>query len=738
MRFFVLVLLLGLTVLQARPKVALVLSGGGARGGAHLGVIKVLEQNNIPVDMIIGTSIGSVIGGLYASGKSSEEIENILNETDWMRYITTDYVREQIPMRQKELDYIYQGHIGLSINKNNDVVLPTGLLKREPLLVYFHTLTKDVSDIEEFDKLSIPFVAIATNIQNGQPVILRSGSLAEAMYASSAIPGGFQPIRINGVDLVDGGLSQNFPIEIAQKMGAEVIIAVDVSEPFEKDFEVDSYFEVMGQMVNILMRKNADESIKKLSTDDILLTPDLEGYTGLDADKYAEIIQKGEDVANKKLSTLQKLKLDDKEYEAYKKQYRKTHTKQQVVIDAIEIKNDTFIDNRAILQRLSVKVGDLYDEERLARDMINLYHLMLFDRVEYALVQKDGKNILQIITTPNSNINGEILLSLGFEDDFKGHSAYSMKLGYLMHAINSYNAQLRTHLEIGRKQRAYSEFYQPLDPLERFYIKPSLRYEKTVDIFPAERYYANLIAGNIEIEYSRYGGSGVIGTHIGRDFSAELGVSAYEDTTQINLGLLGSPKPKHTYRSRPIFATLKYDSLDNVNFPTKGVAAYVEWTKEGAISGSDYNYEQIFLDTEFPLNLTSNNLTFHLKYGLTYKKEDNATRLYGTYTLGGLFNLSGYAPYSFNDDNMVLGVLQYRYQLRDAGFLGVLDTPLYIGFSLESGKTWSSKQSMQLKDLSYGGSIYLAADTFLGPFYLAYGRADSGTDSFYLYLGEKF
>ena len=738
MRFFLLFLLIFLTLVEARPKVALVLSGGGARGGAHLGVIKVLEQNNIPIDMIVGTSIGSVVGGLYASGKSSDEIEKILKDTEWTRYITTDYVRSDIPMRQKELDYIYQGHIGLSINKKNEVVLPTGLLKREPLLMFFHTLTQDVSDINHFDKLSIPYVAIATNIQNGQPVVLRSGSLAEAMYASSAIPGGFQPIKINDIDLVDGGLSKNFPIEIAKEMGADVIIAVDVSEPFEKDFEVESYLEVMGQMVNILMRKNADESIDKLRAEDILLTPDLQGYSGLDADKYAEIIQKGEDVANANLANLKRLSLDNQAYAFYKQKHRLKHNRKKIVIDAIEVKNDTFIDNRAITQRLSVKVGDVYDEERLAKDMISLYHLMLFDRVEYDLVQKDGKNILQIVTTPSSNINGEILVSLGFEDDFKGHSAYSLKLGYLMHAINSYNAQWRTHLEIGRRMRAYSEFYQPLDPLERFYIKPSLRYEKTVDVFPAER-HSNDVAGNVEIEYSRYGGSGIFGMHLGRCFAAEVGASVYKDATKINLALAGEQKPDYKYDARPIFATLKYDSLDNVNFPTSGVAAYMRWTKEGVISGSDYNYEQLYFDTEFPVSFAANNLTLHLKYGTTYKKNDeDVKRLYGTYTLGGLFNLSGYAPYSFNDDNIALGVLQYRYQLRNAGFLGVLDTPLYVGFSVESGKTWSSQENAKLKDFHYGGSVYVAADTFIGPFYLAYGRADNGTDSFYLYLGEKF
>jgi NTE family protein len=169
------------------------------------------------------------------------------------------------------------------------------------------------------------------------------------------------------------------------------------------------------------------------------------------------------------------------------------------------------------------------------------------------------------------------------------------------------------------------------------------------------------------------------------------------------------------------------------------VKSQLLWSKEGAVSGSDYDYEQIYFNFEKPLSFYANNFTLHLKYGHTYKRNDTEiNRLYGTYTLGGLFNLSGYAPYSFNDDNMALGVLKYRYQLRESGFFGVLNTPLYIGCSLESGNTWQYKKDFKWSELHHSMSVYMAADTFIGPFYFAYGRADDGENSFYLYLGEKF
>jgi NTE family protein len=214
----------------------------------------------------------------------------------------------------------------------------------------------------------------------------------------------------------------------------------------------------------------------------------------------------------------------------------------------------------------------------------------------------------------------------------------------------------------------------------------------------------------------------------------------YDDDVLINLEIEDMLDiPKDNYKARPIYATLKLDSLDNVNFPKNGTKLDVKWNKDG-VFGGDYDYEQISLSLEQPFTFYSNNFTLHLKYGDTYKKseDDSVNRFYGTYTLGGLFNLSGYVPYSFNGDSLALGILKYRYQLRDSGFFGVLDTPLYVGFSLETGNVWSYENSFEFKDLHNSMSLYAAADTVLGPFYLAYGHADDGENSFYLYLGEKF
>ena len=729
--FFVFILIVTSLLAENRPKIALVLSGGGARGGAHVGVLKVLEEKKIPIDFIVGTSMGALVGGLYASGKTPKEIDTLLTTTNWQEYIRTDFNRADTPMRKKEIEYRYQGRLGLGINAQNEIVVPTGVLRRQPMLFKFLNETQDAEHIKDFDNFGIPFRAIATNIKNGDRVVLKSGSLAKAIYASASIPGGFQPINIDGIDLVDGGVSDNIPIDVARKMGADIIIAVDVSENFDDELDVNSYFVVMGQLVNILMRKNANKSISTLSKRDILLTPDLDGFSGLDADKYVQIIQRGVEVAENSYETkLKPLSLSDEEYEKYKKKHRGLRVRSSPVIDEIVIDNPTYLSNESILKRLHIHVGEKLDEKQLRADLLHMYNMMIFDSIDYEVKKVDGKNILLITTKPSWDNHGEIRFSLGIEDDFKGHSAYSIKLGYTMFGINSYGGEWKNDFEIGRNKLAKTEFFQPLDPMQRYYLKPSVTYAERLDYFPIKVYIPSL-SGNRELELQRYGATMAAGMHITTNYEFEAGISAYYDNIKID-----SFSVNNNYDARPLYISFKSDSLDNLNFPNKGVKSSIIWTKEFEELGSDYDYEQIYLDFEKPFSFDSHNVTLYLKYGNTY--ESDAMAMAGTFTLGGLFNLSGYAPYILNNENMFLGVLKYRYQIKDGGFFGSLNAPLYAGFSVEIGDAWGKDYSVTYDKAKKSATVYVAADTFLGPFYLAYGATADGEQSAYLYLGEKF
>ncbi len=730
--FLIFLILLNFLHASQRPKIALVLSGGGARGGAHVGVLKVLEAKKIPIDFIVGTSMGAFIGGLYASGKTPKQIETMLIETKWKDFVRTDFVRKDTTMREKEREYYYQGKLKAGVNVNNEIVLPSGVFNRQPMLQKYQKETQDVAQITNFDNLFIPFRSVATNIKNGKAVVLSSGSLARAIYASTAVPGGFQPINIDGVDLVDGGISQNIPIEIAQQMGADVVIAVDVSEDFDEDMDVNSYFTVVGQLMNILMRKNANESIAHLREQDILLTPNLDGFSGLDTDKYISIIQAGEDVAQKEYDKkLKKLSLSKEEYLAYL-DYQKLHVEhKEIIIDKIVIKNPTYVNSEMISSRLSIKEGEVFDGEVLRKDILDIYNLGLFDEINYNIVEKDNKNILELSTAPSWDNHGEINFSLGIEDDFSGHSTYSLKAGYTMFGLNSYGGEWRSDVEIGRNKRLYTEYFQPLTPTQRFYFKSALLYNDRNEYVPATS--ADIpLPGNLDIDMERYGGNVGLGTYLFDNVELELGVAGYKDNIEAKL-----TQVQANYDSRQIYSSLRVDTLDNLNFPNTGWGVRGKWIQESQELGSDYDFQQIYFSVEKPFTFGNHNITTYIKYGETYN-QDGKTSLIDGFTLGGLFNLSGFAPYSLNDDNLFLGVIKYRYRLREAGFFGTLGTPLYAGFSAEVGNAWDYRENINFQEMYKSGTIYIAADTLFGPFYLAYGHSDDSQSAFYLYLGEKF
>ncbi|QOP45776.1 patatin-like phospholipase family protein [Sulfurimonas paralvinellae] len=730
MKFFLLLFLLGsILFAQDRPKIALVLSGGGARGGAHVGVLKVLEKNRIPIDMIIGTSMGSFMGGLYAAGETPEELEKMLVTTDWNHYIKADFDREKIPMQRKKLDYTYQGKMGVGVNAENELVFPTGVLKREPLLLYFDQLTSNVKDIQNFDELSISFRAVATDIKNGDAVVLKSGSLAKAIYASSAIPGGLQPININGIDLIDGGVSDNIPIDVARKMGADIIIAVDVSENFSETLDVDSYLVVMGQLVDILMRKNANESLKLLSDKDILIVPQLKSYSGLDVEHYAAIVEAGYQEALKSEKKLQTLSVSKEAYAKYRAKHRMKHQAKELVIDAIEIENDTYLSDEIIKRHIRQKVGMPLNDTMLREDILALYHLTVFDSVSYKVVQKNGRNILHITTTPSWNNHGDLLFSIALDDDFNGHSSYSLKAGYMMYGINSLGAEWRTSLEIGKKQHYMTEFYQPIDYMQMFYLRPFLSYEKMTYVVPTDS------LGNQELKSTGYGGGLAFGANLTSSFKTELNIAAYRDRSDVAVF-----DYSEKFNARQLNLIFLYDSLDNYNFPNSGALGEVNFKKDAKAWGSDYDYEQLYGKIQKPLTYKDNTFILNAKLGKTNIKSQTAGQVtvYDKFELGGMFNLSGYQRYKFAGNNVAFASAMYRYRIKNGGFFGSLGMPLYAGATLESGTTWNEGKHLHASDLKSSGSIFVAADTPLGAFYFTYGRANSRNDSFYLYLGEKF
>ncbi len=743
-----------------RPRIGLVLSGGGARGGAHLGVIKAFERHNIPIDAIVGTSMGAFVGGLYASGMSSLEIDRLLTKVDWTKVITFDYDRTQIPFRRKQLQLAFPGNAKVGVNKENEIVFGTGLFKRQSMLKFLKEKTYNVQDVTDFDDLRIPFRAVASRLEDGQTVVLSKGSLAESIYASLAIPGGFDPIMIDGDVLVDGGVADNLPIDVMrEEMDVDYIIAVDISTPYDEHARFDNYLTVMGQLVNILMRKNVDETIADMqgSENEILVTPDLSGYGSLDVDKYSQIIATGElkadEIYNSELSHLSLYESDYYRYLA-----ERPHPKKFVppVIDKIELENDTYLNDKAILSRLHIKLGKPLDHVELDKDIADIYNLMIFDDVSYKVVEENGLNVLKIITTPSWEINGQIKFAFGFEDNFDGHSDYSVKFEYVKFGLNSYAGEWRTRFNFGQDNLLLTELYQPIDAYEHFYLRPTLFYRnKKVYVSPTilTNYTIETdLDETFTMQAKEYGGSLGLGANITKDLQLEVGGVVKRVNPSANFLVEGNSTLQYVTQSGEasvynIYANLQFDDLDNAFFPRRGYRAALQYRYSNQYKGEPSTFSQYFFNAAGAYTFGRHTFSPRLKVGSTFDTENfsNSQDFTSYFTLGGLFNLSGLPTNAVTGSNMAFGALIYRYRLSDDGFFGSLLMPLYAGVSIESGAAWygsdlitNSSDSFSSDMLLYSGSAYIAADTILGPFYLGFGSTELDYYSLYISLGQSF
>ncbi len=756
MRVLLLIALAGMAMLCAaeRPKIGLVLSGGGARGGAHLGIIRVFEEHRIPIDAIVGTSMGAFVGGLYASGLSVNRIESLLTDTDWNRFVSTDYDRRNIPFRRKALQRDFPGNMHLGIDAANTFSMASGLFRRQYMLQFLKSLTFPVSDRNDFDHLPIPFRAVATDLDNGETAVLSQGSLAKSIYASLAIPGVFDPIVIDGRTLVDGGISDNLPLDVMRReMDVDVIVVVDISTPFKKK-SYESIFDVIGQMTDIMTRRNVEKNLATLQRSEILITPDLKEFSPLDSEAFPTIIRRGEIAAKESLTgPLGSLSMRPEAYRRYRAELDGARRVDECpVIDEVRIDNPTWLNDAAIRSRLHIEPGDRPRFAQVQKELQNIYDMMIFDEVDCRYGDENGSMVMTVAATPSKDVNGRLKFAFGFEDDFNGHSDYSVKMEYLMFGINSYGGEWRNRLTIGIEKLVFTELYQPLDALQRYFVRPRLFYRNkklyvTPTILTGHDTSAPLDE-SVSLQARETGGALSLGRNFGNVFKIEGGTVVKQVEPSMDRFIVDGNKTVYEHLSKrqslvQYYADVESDTFDNPFFPSEGFVFSGRLLRAHTIRNGDTDYTQAYGDVTGALSRGHHTLLMHLKGGKSFdtKNFDAGQDFNAFFTLGGLFNLSGLPTNAVTGDEMLFGALIYRYRITKKGFFGSLSFPLYAGLSAETGDAWyahySDNPSLK-EDILYAGSAYLAAETPLGPFYFAWGMARGGYHALYLSLGKSF
>jgi NTE family protein len=707
-----------------RPKICLVLSGGGARGAAHVGVLKVLEEYRVPVDCIVGTSMGALVGAGYATGTSIAEMEKINAE------ITTELLfkeappRDELSMRRKVDDYLpYIGpEFGIG---GTGFGLPKGVVTGVQLETVLRRLAK-AKGYHNFDRLPIQYRAVATDLVTGKAVVFSRGELANVMRASMSVPGAVAPAEFGGKIMVDGMLTSNLPVETARAMGADIIIAVNVGTPLLKRDELTSILGVTGQMLSILTEQNVQKSLASLKTADILITPELGDYSTGDFDNLPKISPLGEEAARKQAERLAQLSLPPNEYAALRKRQTVAVLPDLSPVDEIRFENLQRVNPQSVQAVMETKVGKPIDQKQLDLDMRRIYGTGDFEHVNYRYLDESGKRVLAVDAVEKSWGPDYLHFGLGLSSDFKGDAFYNLLATYRQTWINSLGAEWRTDVQFGRTGMLYTEFYQPLNPEGWFFVAPYAGVaRRSTYIYQG---YERLASYDIS--------SDRVGVDAGMEFrqygTVRLGIEGGKVEPKLDTGPQSLSPGEPSITQGAYTARVFFDRMDNVNFPRLGWGGRLNVYDSTSQLGADSNYTK--WDAEANAVYSYGNHTFNLAVRAGGKIGTNTLPNYDQFQWGGFLRQSGYRTDQLYGENLAYGRLMYYHRI----LRGSLLEGAYGGFSLEAGKVADPLVPGNPDGLLKSGSIFVAMDSPIGPAYLGYGHAQDGNSSFYFYLGLPY
>jgi len=723
------------STLKKTPKVCLALSGGGARGFAHIGVLKQLEALHIPIDCIAGTSMGAVIGGLYASGLPASEIEKRL-ESLKLNDIALDRIdRRELPQSLREEDEQYPLGATLGLSKDG-VRLPTGVVQASQFQELLQNWTAHLPPEMDFDRLPIPFRAIATDLETGKMVVFNSGSLHKAIRASMAAPGVFAPIEIDGRLLADGGLVRNLPVDIARSMGADIVIAVNIGTPLLPRDRLQTLFSVSQQMVNILTEQNVEVQKASLRSDDILIEPDLGGIGFMDFDRAKDATAIGEKAASALTSRLTALALVPHLY-TVTQQMRLNPQLPPIRIQFVDIHTDGAIPVSDIRRQLAIQTGSLYNAEEINRKLARLNNTRDFDSISHELVQRDGEYGIAI-NAKGKNWGPHFLrFGLSLDSGFDGTGGFRLQVGHRRPWLTDSGLEWRNDVEFGNTIKLHTELRQPLYEREGTYLTPFLEFNDDT---------ANLYQGNVRLaEYDlRSEKAGVeLAFRIGEQSKlgeARLGLNFNHYSVRPKLGGVFIRNPDGTLSNASLESAdlqqfgiktgIVIDQLSDPSFPREGYKLSSNLFL--GLDTSHKNYQEFSFDSIWAKSV--NNHSINLKFsGAGLFQSDTQIRGLGS-VLGGFQRLSAYQQDQFRGNYMLYGSATYL--LRAVNF-EMAGQSLFLGSSLEAGNVWDTGKDISAPSLKKSISLFAGFNSFMGPIYLGFAVGQGGARNVFFQLGRQ-
>lgn len=717
---FILALLVccGLAVpAMAEPvRTALVLGGGGARGAAHIGVLEVLERERIPIDCVVGTSMGALVAGSYAAGLSPKKMRKKLAEADWTDIFLDVADFSQLSYRKKKVSQRYLPGTELGVT-HKGFQLQSGVVAGEKIKLFFNQLVDSNLGERNIEQLAIPLAIVATDIGTGERVVFREGSLTQAMRASMSVPGLMAPVEYKGRKLVDGGLVDNVPVVLGRELcNADRVIAVNVGSPLREPENIGSMFSVTAQMIGTLTKQNVERSLSSLTGQDIYIYPDLGTIKASEFARYDEAADAGRAGAEKQLMFLRTLSVDQNTYSAWKKK-NKYAPKTEIVIDEVRIAPTKRIHRDYVARQIQQLPGTLLDRPELEQDLIRIYGDGFYQNVDYRVVNENDKNILEVVAREKDASLDYLIFGFSIDNEYRQESNFNFRAAYRNTWLNSYGGEFFASADVGGKPRVELDFYQPLDTRHHFFVEPNyLRKREEISIFIDDERIAEY---QLDTSYTEV----VLGSNLGGYGQSRLGWRDYHVNGSADLSSIALPDVNERFGG--FLYELNLDRRNRLYFPSHGWRADISY-----FDSHHEDYSKLAADLGGAYKLGDYVLSIRTAYITSVKGQ---LPIYDAVMLGGFLKMSGYAS------NQILGDEAFYGHLRTEKIIGRmplgLNGDLRLGFGLEAAKLEKNYTMSVGDDWLDSGVIYLGGETPFGPLYMGYGFTSRGDYNLYLQLG---
>jgi NTE family protein len=705
----------------SRPRIGLVLAGGGAKGGAHVGVLKVLEELRVPIDCIAGTSMGALVGAGYASGIPAAGLETFVTGIDWGKVVGGQGRREMEPIDQKRDGQTYSNAVELGLG-DDGIIVPSGLVNTSNIEDLLRSYVASARLESSFDRLPIPYRAVATDMLSGKMVVIDDGDLATAMRASMAIPGAFAPVVTEDYVLSDGGMVRNIPVDVARELCADVVIVVNLVEPPAQRENVQSATQLLGRSMDVMIEANETLQLQSLRPDDVRIDVFMGEIGTADFERIPETIPLGEQAARTTADRLRRYSVPEAQYTAWRGQVTATQEIQArlagVRYEGLERVNPAYL-----AQRAQVKAGDVVDTAKISAEAQRTAALKDFESVSYRL--EGERETPTLVWMPQEKRWGPDYLKfdLGMYASEGGDVTFAIYGKHTRTWLNSLGAEWRNEVQLGGQSLLATSFYQPLDAGHRWFVEPRASFTRSLeDVFnDGERiatYSLEDLAGRLDL-----------GLNVGGAAQARLGYVYTRRQVDVDVGLQLFPQGERT--DAGIAASLEYDTRDTPFNPTRGLAMAFEYLDSSESLGADQDWERAELGIGVALPLLRRDvLWLTLAGGSDLGSDLPADR---AFALGGPGSFPGLELGELRVGSYWTASTSYLWKFKE--LQTIRNQALYAGLRLMAGGVSDRVDFVDDEEL-YGASVYLTGRTLVGPLTLGLGATTNDSWSLWIAVGR--